>query len=419
MSLKKFYDAAAKAEKRERELANRINDLFEKDQTEEALALRPELDKATAEKKEAQQLYISMQAASLPDGDPGRNFVPTGGDKEPKSVVDMRSQPEYTNQFIAALRNGVTPKSIEDGRHNSERYGMLMNALSETGGSPAGSEGGFLNPIEFDNMIHERMRQFKDLATDDYVNVEEVTAYSGWRDIETNTAEEPFSQLTELETLGDDDETESPQFSKVEYTVKDYGGFLRISNSLLADTPTNLMRYLARWFGKKVVLTNNSLILALINALTPTAITDTAKLYGAIKTVLNKSLDPAISVRSKVYTNQSGMNILDQLVDGTGRDLLQPNPTKATEFIIKGRELVMLSDKHWVNLSGPAKSRISIGDGTEFMTFFKRAAFEFATTNVGGSAWRSNSSEARGIMRADAKVMDDEAMKLLTIVIPE
>jgi HK97 family phage major capsid protein len=140
-------------------------------------------------------------------------------------------------------------------------------------------------------------------------------------------------------------------------------------------------------------------------------------LEAGIKTALNKDLDPAISALSKIYCNQSAYDKLDQLVDGTGRAMLQPDPTNATRMMYKGREIVMLSDGHWANLSGPSRARIAIGSMEEFLGFFNREGFEFATTDVGGSSWRSYSSEVRGIMRCDFEVTDSAAMKLLTIAL--
>jgi len=419
MNLKKYLDAVNAAEARVQEIAAQINTHFEAGETEKALELRPELDKAKAEAKAASELYLSMLNATTGGEDPARRFVPAGGEREPQQTADLRASPEYTAAFIDAIRSGATPKSGPNGRMSAERYGLLINALTETGGSPTGEQGGFLLPIEFDNMIHERMLQFIDLADPRYFNVEDVQAYSGWRAVETGTAELPFSSLTELNVLADGAETESPEFTKVDYTVVDYGGFLRVSNSLLADTPVNIMRYISRWFGKKVVLTNNSLILGEVNKLSPEAVSDYTELLAALKTALNKTLDPAIAARSVIFTNQSGFDLMDQLDDGTGRPLLQPDPSNETRRRALGREVVVLSDAHWPNLSTPDRARIAIGDGTEFLTFFRRAPFEMASTNIGGSAWRSYSSEVRGILRADVATMDDEAMALLAVQLPE
>jgi HK97 family phage major capsid protein len=267
--------------------------------------------------------------------------------------------------------------------------------------------------VEFDNQIHELMREYVDLAQ--FVNVEDVVAYTGWRVIETLAAALPLTPMVELAVLDDGDEGEGPTFTKVDYTIVDYGDFLRVSNDQLSDTPVNLMAYLGRWFAKKVVLTNNYYILAKINAISPTSITDPALSLAGIKSALNKTLDPAFSASARVFTNQTGLDILDQLDDGTGRPLLQPDPSNATEFRVKGRPVVILSDAHWLNVATPTRARVAIGDGREFVTLFRRAAFEFASTNVGGSAWRSNSTEVRGIARLDVETVDAGAMCLLRI----
>jgi HK97 family phage major capsid protein len=414
MNLKRFYDAANAAEARVQQLATQINDHFENGQTDEALKLRPELDGAKGAAKDAQQLYISMQAATVQDGDSaGQRFVPTSGDPEPKKVKDILGSQEYTKAFFDAFRAGVSPKTIKAGIHRADQFGMLMNALTETGGSPAGEDGGFLLPVDFNNMITELMRSYVDLATS--VNIENVTAYSGWRAIEQAAAALPFAAMTENYAMA---EAEAPKFDKIEYTIVDYGGYLPVSNDLLADTPVNIMAYLARWFAKKTVLTNNTLILALINALTPTAITDYKTTLTAIKTCLNKTLDPAVSASASIFTNQSGLEVMDQLEDGTGRPLLQPDVTNETAFRVKGRPVVVLPDTHWANLSAAARSRIAIGDGRAYATLFRRSAFEMAATTIGGDAWRYNNTEVRGIMRADAVEMDASAMKLLTVVLP-
>jgi HK97 family phage major capsid protein len=411
MDLKRFYDAVLAADAKVNQVAIRINALFDASKIEDAQKLQPELAAAKKDYAAANALYLEMAGIERPDL--AKNFVPAGSNQEPKRVKDLRSSPEYMALFFDALRVGATPQGIKNGQFSAEKFGMLMNAISETGGSPVGSEGGFLNPVEFDNQIHELMREYVDLAQ--FVNVEDVVAYTGWRVIETLAAALPLTPMVELAVLDDGDEGEGPTFTKVDYTIVDYGDFLRVSNDQLSDTPVNLMAYLGRWFAKKVVLTNNYYILAKINAISPTSITDPALSLAGIKSALNKTLDPAFSASARVFTNQTGLDILDQLDDGTGRPLLQPDPSNATEFRVKGRPVVILSDAHWLNVATPTRARVAIGDGREFVTLFRRAAFEFASTNVGGSAWRSNSTEVRGIARLDVETVDAGAMCLLRI----
>ncbi|TRZ48836.1 phage major capsid protein [bacterium] len=408
MDLKKYYDAVLAADAKVNSVAVRINTFFDESKIEDAQKLQPDLAAAKKEYAAANALYLEM--AGVERSNPATSFVPAGGATPQQPAKDMRASPEYMAQWLNALRSGVTPKNVA--QHGTERFGLLLNALTETLGDPVGEDGGFLNPIEFDGKIHELMREYVDLANS--VNVESVNTLTGWRVMEQFAAALPLTKVT-TELTVKTAEGEQPKFDKIDYALDEYFDFLIVGNSLLADTPVNIMAYLAKWFSKKVVLTHNSLILALINAISPTACTDPAKALGAIKTALNKTLDPAFSASASLFTNQTGLDILDQLDDGTGRPLLQPDPSIATAFRVKGRPVVILSDAHWANLSGPTKSRIAIGDGREFVTLFQRSAFEFASTTTGGDAWRSNATEVRGIARLDAQKMDAGAMCLLTV----
>ncbi len=60
-----------------------------------------------------------------------------------------------------------------------EAYAPLTKALTETGGTPEGSDGGFLVPQDFDNMIHEYEKEYLDLSQ--FFTVEAVRTLTGWR----------------------------------------------------------------------------------------------------------------------------------------------------------------------------------------------------------------------------------------------
>ena len=131
------------------------------------------------------------------------------------SALDAARQGnEYVNAFAHALKNGVPVQAV--GRH--EELAPLANALTIGGGTPAGSDGGFLVPVEFDDMIQRKMKEFIRLA--DYFKVEPVTGYSGWRAVETTASREPLPLVGENTAIG---MTEQPKFSRVDYTIKKYG----------------------------------------------------------------------------------------------------------------------------------------------------------------------------------------------------
>lgn len=415
MSLKSMYDAAQAASQDVANLANRIDALFNEGKTEEALALSEELKAVKAKAKNANQLYLEMQDALQGGGDtdPGQRFVPANGDPEPKDIKELRSSKAYSEQFTKALKNGITPSMIKNGMRAATGYELLMNALTETGGTPAGAEGGFLLPIDFDGMVKELQRQAVDLAP--FFGSEEVNAFSGWRAVEKAAAALPFAKLTEGNDIA---EMENPAFAKVEYTLDDYAGYLPAQANIFSDTPVAIAQYIARWVGKKKSLTNTSLLLSLVNAITPTPVTDHKTVFTAIKTALNKTLDPAISVSAKIFVNQTGFDLLDQMVDGTGRPLLAPDPTNELVKRFKGREIVQVSNRQWADTDTNTKTRIAIGDGTQFATLFRRAADELSSTNVGGDAWRKNQVEFRYITRLDPVVVDEDAMVLLSVTLP-
>jgi HK97 family phage major capsid protein len=414
MDIKSLYDRVLKADAERHRIAAEIVRLNDADKLDEALQMQAPLDKANAEYEGVNKLYLSALATtSNSGGDPAKRFTQAGGtqSQQPPEIENLRATPEYRDEWLRAFRAGVTPENVNE-KGGSDRFPRLINALTETGGSPAGSEGGFLNPVDFDGKIIELQRLYVDLAS--YVNVEEVITLTGWRVIEQFAAALPLTKsTTEIEERTT--EGESPLFSKIDYSLDEYRDFLPVSNNFMADTPVNIMNYLARWFSKKVVLTNNSLVLDLLNGITGTNVTDKTTTLDVIKTTLNKTLDPIFSANATIFTNQSGLEVMDQLKDGDGRPMLQPDPTNATAFRVKGRPVVFLSDAHWGNVSG--KSRIAIGDGRSFMTIFRRAGYEFSSTNIGGKAWRSNSTEVRGIARLDSAAMDTGAMTVLKVTL--
>jgi HK97 family phage major capsid protein len=417
INLKKFYDAAVEANTAKTAKAVEIQKHFEANETEKGLAMKPELDALTKKAKEAEEMYLSMRDAASGD-DPAKSFVPAI-DREKANEIknsDILKSNEYVNAFFKALSSSMSPKDFKKSGIPSGME-VLTKALSETGGTPAGSEGGFLLPTDFNNMIIERRRQFFDLSQ--FVNVENVQAFSGWRAIEKAAAALPFTTFTNNNAVP---AAEEPAFVKVTYQVADYGGFLPVPNDLLDDTPVNLMAYLSGWFGKKVVLTNNSLILAILNALTA-APADTATPKTAldtIKTVLNVTLDPDISVNATIFVNQDGFNFLDQLKDGYQRPLLQPDPTNDTKYMIKGRPVALLANRLLPSTVGEdtkTHSRIIIGDAKSAITLFARSGLEMMSTTVGGSAWANNNTEIRGIMRADCKQTDDDAVSAIDCIV--
>ncbi len=318
---------------------------------------------------------------------------------EPKSRREIRKSNEYARAFCYALRNGLNPKN----GYGNEKVKILYDAMSEGGGSPAGTDGGFLVPEDVDNAINELRRELNPLAP--LFSEETVTAPTGWRVIDTA----PTSGFTAVDELGTVPSDDQPAFAKVSYSLAKYGLILPISNELMKDEDANLMAYISRWGAKKLVLTENGILITLLKTLAASAlVTGTETPEASIKRILNKSLDPAISASAVIITNQDGFDALDQLTDDMGRGLLQPDPTNATLLRIFGRRIVKVANAQLPNTSN--KPEFFIGDFKEFATIFRKEGFELATTDVGGNAWAKDMTEVRMITRLAASKFDANAV---------
>lgn len=317
---------------------------------------------------------------------------------EPRSRSEIRKSNEYARAFCYAIANRINPRN----GYGNEKVRILYDALSEGGGDPVGTDGGFLVPEDIDNSIRELRRELNPLAP--LFSEETVTAPTGWRVIDTA----PSSGMTAVDEMGTVPSDDQPAFAKVSYSLTKYGLILPISNELLKDEAANLMAYISRWFAKKLVLTENGILITLLKTLAASSlVTGTETAEAAIKRILNKSLDPAISASAVIITNQDGFDALDQLTDDMGRGLLQPDPTNATLLRIFGRRIVKVANAQLPNTSN--KPEFFIGDFKEFATMFRKEGFEVASTDIGGNAWAKDMTEVRGIVRLGATKFDANA----------
>lgn len=340
--------------------------------------------------------------------EPQPGGVPDADDARLKTMLSSR---EYTRAFIAALRTGANPMRTP----RDERNGVLYDALTIAGGTPAGSDGGFLVPTDFDNQIHEVQRTLNPLSQ--YFGSETVTTSTGWRAMDTA----PTGGMTALTgEITQIDSSKQPKFAKVPYGLTTYGQSVPVSNELISDESAGLMAYLSRWFGKLLTMTENSILMGKLNQLTAANIVPGANdgdTLASLKTLLNVALDPAISANAMILTNQDGFDYLDKLHDTTGRALIQPDPMTGAPMLLRSKQIVVMSNAQMptreVTTTGATKGSyypLYVGDGKQYATLFRRQSLELRSTDVGGSAWSTNSTEVRGIARMGASVFDDKAM---------
>jgi HK97 family phage major capsid protein len=145
MNLKKYLDAANAAEARVQQIAAQIDEQFEAEKVEEALAMKPQLDEAKAKAKEAHELYLSLL-------DMGQQLKPVGGDV--KVIKDEADQPFADDaEFIRAVKLAGMYPGRENPRLLPLRVQNVADGMSE--GEPA--DGGYLLTPTYNDRVLERM----------------------------------------------------------------------------------------------------------------------------------------------------------------------------------------------------------------------------------------------------------------------
>lgn len=381
--------------------------LLEKKDLEGHKALLAEVEKLNAEIDAVEKQLA--EEGRFSDGDSrmeamAAQYRAKQEDKAKGAAVDtIRRTNEYANAFAKALRAGATVKRAR----GVEGYEPLYKALQETGGDPEGADGGFLVPLDFDNLIHEYEKEYVDLAQ--FFAVENVRALSGWRAVEQGKRK-ALPKIAEMGTIGKDDQ---PKFAKVSYTVDKYGDRLPVSAELLEDNTAGLLQYLAGWFGPKYILTKNTLLLSLLTGLETEVALPAGSEAKELRKALITKLNTAHSMAATLLTNQNGYAEMDGWEDANKRPLLVPNPADPNVYRLSGRRVVY-GDNDLIP-DETTKHPIYVGNFKALGTLFVRKGIEMAATDVGGDAWATDSYEIRALCRLDAVAMDKKAAFKATI----
>jgi HK97 family phage major capsid protein len=310
--------------------------------------------------------------------------------------TDTELEAEYKRVFLKGLRR---QRITADDHSIISEYRAAMHEGAVTI-DPDGDTG-IIVPQDIQTRINELMRTLNDLSQ--YIRVERVNTLSGSRVLEKDEDMVPFAVVDEY---GEIREIDNPKFTPVTYKLIKRAGFLPLTNELLKDTDQNILSYVTNWIAKKHVVTKNSLIIAVLNSLNKKGLTD----IKAIKKVLNVDLDPAISLSSTIITNQDGFQWLDEQEDGNNRPLLQDDITQPGKKLFKGRPIVVVANRTLPSTgTTTVKAPFIVGNFKELMVLFTRGVYELASTNIGGDAWRRDSTELRTITRDDCVKWDTES----------
>lgn len=268
-------------------------------------------------------------------------------------------------------------------------------------------DGGYTVPED----IQTKINQYKtaDFSFEDYIDKENVTTAKGSRIYQKKTDVTGFSKVDEGSDFA---EIAEPKFEKQTFEITEKGGVLAVTNSLLRDTAENIENVIVEWFAKNRRATINNDVLTLLATKTKTAITDVVK---GLKKVVNVTLGAAYAGTSKIYTNDDGVDLLDNLVDTNGRPLLNPIPTepKKLQLSVGARVIEIVNVPNSVLKTTDKKIPFVVGDLHEAIKRFDRQSLEIKGSDIASvgslNAFSQNLTLFRGIMRDDTKLKDNDA----------
>ena len=307
------------------------------------------------------------------------------------ATVEDGAQAEKTENEVAKFAKAV--RSIILGK------GMVEGV---------GEDGGYTVPEDVSTRI-EHYRDVEYSLLQD-IDVVPVSTNKGSRTYQKKGTPNTFVDIDENGEIAN--EIEAPKFERLPYAIQDRAGFMPVSNDLINDSDANIMEVVAEWLGKADVATANAKVLALVATKDQTDLKD----INGIKTALNVTLGQAYKSGAKIYTNDDGLNYLDTLVDGTGRPLLNPDPTAPATMTLRCGTTVLpikvLPNK--VFKSNGTKVPFIVGNLFDFARKYdrqSRSVMASTTASIGNfNAFAQNMTLLRAIVRDDYRVKDADSI---------
>lgn len=315
---------------------------------------------------------------------------------EKKVIVktETRTQEQKDAMEMRAIIKTMTNKTL----NGEERKLLEERALLANAGTNGET---YVLPQTISTQIRELIRQYKSLRT--VVGELNVTTLTGSFPVETFDNGAGLVLFTEDGTTSIAEATDI-KFTQKSWSLKEYGAFVALSNTLLQFTDQELISYVANIFAKKAVITENAILgAALASGKTAKALTD----YKGLKKSINRDLDPAALSNTVIVTNQSGYDFLDQQLDSYGRPMLQPNPTNPTQKTLFGYRIEVFSNNALPDIgstAGSIKSPFFYGDLTDAVKLANKGQYSFATSDQAG--FLKNMTYARVITYYDTVQVD-------------
>lgn len=242
-----------------------------------------------------------------------------------------------------------------------------------SGGDEATNTENYLIPEDVKVAINELRKTY--VSAKELVSVEHTDALAGSVNYESGTP----AGLTDFEDGEDISEETKPTFVRKTFTIGWKGKLIPISRILLGAEKAGLMSYLNRWFVKNAVISENSAIFGKLksgyNGGTPKAVAG----WAALKSSINKDLDPSCLIGGVIVTNQTGFDILDSETFEDGRPVLQDNPANRTEKLFQGLPVKVFPDAQLPNIDA-THAPIFYGNTKAGCTFVEHQNLQFSVS---------------------------------------
>lgn len=289
-------------DKRLKKLLEQIN---AKKQEVASLVAADDLDGAKAAKTELVALQEKFDLMKDVIDDAAESVRTTGRPAE----TDIDGESKSTHEFAQMARRGFPVDVMTEGSN---------------------ADGGYTVPDDVQTKINKYKEAHASLRK--LVSVERVRTDKGARTFQTKAQATGFQKVDETGAI---QAVNGPQFERITYSINDYSGYIPVSNDLLADSDANIESTIVEWLGENSVATDNNEILAIVQAKEPVILVDAENPLKPIKHVINVTLGQAYAGGVRIVTNDDGLDWLDNLVDSTGRPLVNPSLIDPGQMVLR------------------------------------------------------------------------------------
>lgn len=306
-------------------------------------------------------------------------------------TIPQNKQTADSAGFIRACIKKFSNKTLTP----QENELLVQNSLLlPTTAAPNGTNGeAYILPQDIQTAITRKKREYRSFRS--VLGYYKTTALSGAFPVENLDS---IAGLIDFEDGTDGVDTNTPSFTKVSFKLKEKAAFIKLSNTLLALTDNDLISYIVEVFSKRAVITENAMA---VTALETGKTKKTHATWKALKSSINKDLDPAALYDTVIVTNQDGFDYLDSQLDENGRPVMQPDISEPTKRRFMGYEVVVFSNTllPTITRSSHTYAPVYYGDLRDGAKFVDMGSTSFATSDAAG--FMSNTTVARLIEFVD------------------